>query len=211
MNAIESRRTGILRLRNLQEVTEAKGEEMAAERGRFERLADPAAAPKAFTGFNLFPTPPALAERVVELAEISGRMTVLEPSAGTGNLIRAVLAAAPDARLTAVEIEWNLAFHLQGQFGTVDVRNEDFLKANPGKFDRIVMNPPFQRGTDVKHVRHAATMLAPGGRLVSIVAAGPWQRKQLGPIATQWIDLPAGSFRSEGTNVAAAIAVIDAA
>lgn len=210
MNATESRRTGILRLRHLQEVTEAKGEEMAVERGRFERLADPAAAPKVFTGFNLFPTPPALAERVVDLAGISGRMTVLEPSAGTGNLIRAVLNAAPDARLTAVEIGWNLAFHLQGQFGTVDVRNEDFLKANPGKFDRIVMNPPFQRGTDVKHVRHAATMLAPGGRLVSIVAAGPWQRKQLGPIASRWIDLPAGSFRCEGTEAAAAIVVIEA-
>lgn len=61
-----------------------------------------------------------------------------------------------------------------------------------------------------KHIAHALTMLAPGGRLVALCAAGPKQRARLQPIASEWIDLPAGSFKSEGTNVSAAIVVFDA-
>ena len=66
MNGKDSRRTGILRLRHLQEVTEAHGEEMAARRERFARLADPSSAPRAVSAFNLFQTPPELAERLAE-------------------------------------------------------------------------------------------------------------------------------------------------
>jgi hypothetical protein len=44
--------------------------------------------------------------------------------------------------------------------------------------------------------------------LVSLCAAGPKQRKALEPIADEWHDLPAGSFKSEGTNVSAAIVVM---
>src|SRR5262245_66437379 len=36
---------------------------------------------------QLFPTPPELAERMVDLLEVEAGVCVLEPSAGTGNLI----------------------------------------------------------------------------------------------------------------------------
>jgi hypothetical protein len=73
------------------------------------------------------------------------------------------------------------------------------------------MNPPFApNAADIKHVRHALKFLAPGGRLVAIVANGPRQREQLMPDASEWIDLPAGSFAESGTNVNAAIAIFDA-
>jgi 16S rRNA G1207 methylase RsmC len=88
----------------------------------------------------------------------------------------------------------------------------DFLEMGTdrlGTFDSIIMNPPFKMGTDIRHVRHAAAMLRPAGRLVSLVANGPRQREKLMPIATEWIDLPAGSFASEGTGVNAAMVVID--
>lgn len=71
------------------------------------------------------------------------------------------------------------------------------------------MNPPFVNGEDIKHVEHALTMLKDGGRLVAICANGPRQREQLMPQADQWIDLPEGSFKDSGTNVNAAILVID--
>ena len=94
---------------------------------------------------------------------------------------------------------------------TGKVRCADFLTLNGelGQFDRIVMNPPFADGADVRHVEHARTKLKPGGRLVSVVANGPRQRAGLEPIASEWIDLPAGSFKDQGTSVNAAIVVID--
>ena len=50
MNANDSRRTGLLRLRHLREVTEARGEEMEQQAKRFARLADPASKPRVVTG-----------------------------------------------------------------------------------------------------------------------------------------------------------------
>jgi len=78
-------------------------------------------------------------------------------------------------------------------------------------FDRILMNPPFTHGADIPHILHARKFLTPGGRLVAICAAGPKQQAALQPLAVAWIDLPAGSFASEGTTVTTAIVVLDAA
>ena len=78
-----------------------------------------------------------------------------------------------------------------------DFNPDDFLKcvaARLGTFDAIVMNPPFKMGTDIKHIRHALTFLEPGGRLLSLCANGPKQRAALKAEASEWIDLPAGSF-----------------
>ena len=86
----------------------------------------------------------------------------------------------------------------------------DFLaqNGNLGKFDRIVMNPPFANGADIQHIRHALTFLNDGGKLVAICANGPRQREALEPIAETWIDLEPGAFKESGTNVNAAIVVI---
>jgi hypothetical protein len=78
-----------------------------------------------------------------------------------------------------------------------------------GQFDRIVMNPPFDHGADINHIKHDFALLAPGGRLVAVCANGPRQREELGEVCTLWIDLPAGSFREQGTNVNTAIVVLD--
>jgi len=70
------------------------------------------------------------------------------------------------------------------------------------------MNPPFDHGADIQHIEHAREKLKPGGRLVAICAAGPRQREWFEAIAAEWIDLPAGSFNQQGTNVNAAIIII---
>jgi hypothetical protein len=148
----------------------------------------------------LFPTPPELARRVVELAEIRPGDRVLEPSAGTGNLVAAIqTSAASPVFIEKVEINPKLA-ELTG------ARCADFLTCHDelGQFDRIVMNPPFDHGSDIKHVQHALGMLRAGGRLVSIVAAGPRQREAFAD-ADEWIDLPDGSF--PGTGVQTAIVI----
>jgi hypothetical protein len=113
-------------------------------------------------------------------------------------------------RLSVVEINPRLVEVLRGKGYTA--RCADFLACNGdlGMFDRIIMNPPFVQGEDIRHVQHARTLLASGGRLVAICAAGPRQEAALRPICDQWIPLPAGSFKEQGTNINAAIVVIDA-
>jgi phospholipid N-methyltransferase len=164
------------------------------------------------TAPQLFPTPPELARRVAELADIQPGMRVLEPSAGTARIIIAIQkTAGTDVDLTAVEIKAHLADILRSAY-RVPTHCRDFLQCNGelGTFDRIVMNPPFQNGDDIKHIQHARRLLNPGGRLVAICANGPRQRAALEPIAHEWIDLPAGTFSEEGTNVNTAIVILGA-
>ncbi len=165
---------------------------------------------------QLFITPPELAARAVELAEIRFIHSVLEPSAGTGNLVLATRKDIDVSSLTAVEINRQLCDKLESLqpmqgFARWQTVCQDFLTcgAELGKFDRIVMNPPFKRGADILHVKHAARFLKPGGRLVSFCANGSKQRKELKPLASEWYDLPDGSFKASRTNVNAALFVIE--
>jgi phospholipid N-methyltransferase len=154
---------------------------------------------------NLFPTPPEVARRVVELADIQPGQRVLEPSAGTGSLIDAL----PDIPTVAVEINGQLAEALQRRFTGAEVHRGDCLTMNGelGTFDRIVMNPPFDHGSDLEHIRHAYAKLKPGGRLVAICANGPRQQEMLGEISSTWEALPSGWC--PGTGVNAAIVVLE--
>lgn len=177
---------------------------------------------KADLGFQripgYFPTPADVARRLVLLAGIEPGHRVLEPSAGTGAIIDAIREHSRECTIFAIEINHTMVDVLkQTAFapGKADhriaIRCEDFLESNGdlGLFDRIVMNPPFDRGADVKHIKHALGHLREGGRLVSVCAAGPKQREAMEEIATSWETLPPGSFKESGTGVAAAIVVID--
>lgn len=125
--------------------------------------------------FGFFPTPePAvhLVLRELEGYTLKGAR-VLEPSAGTGNLARALRKQG--AAVDCVEIQPDLAkgLRLEG-FPCVTA---DFLALAPPadperRYDFVVMNPPFDRERDVDHVMHALKFLKPGGVLVSIMSAG---------------------------------------
>jgi protein-L-isoaspartate O-methyltransferase len=168
------------------------------------------------TAPQLFPTPPDLAARMAEIAKIQPRHRVLEPSAGTGNLVRAAFETAP-IQLVAVEINPTLAALIRSSWGQVEqesrieVRCGDFLECQPddlGLFDAVLMNPPFDHGLDIMHIHHANRFLRPGGILAAICANGPRQRAVLKPRASFWEDLPAGSFKAAGTSVNTALLMI---
>lgn len=94
-----------------------------------------------------FFTPPEIAARMVELLEVEPGMCVLEPSAGTGNLIKALLDFEPSLQITAVEIDVALAKNLTVRFPQVKVICGNCLDIPIGTlYDRIIMNPPFGRG-----------------------------------------------------------------
>jgi phospholipid N-methyltransferase len=145
---------------------------------------------------QFFPTPGPLAAELVDRADIQRGHRVLEPSAGRGNLVRAILektsrrtlrsmrsseTADFDVEIVAIEVSADLAGGIppgQQAGQRVDVRMVDFLRCEPSDlpppaaFDRVVMNPPFAGGQDVAHVEHALTFLRAGGKLVSIMSAG---------------------------------------
>ena len=208
--------TGILRLLHLREQAEATGETMAGERKRFAALADPASAPRVVSAFNLFQTPPALAERVAGclLPVVGNDARILEPSAGLGRLYRAIRQAGHAGPIVMVEQSPDCCrelYALTTDDPLATLKQGDFLAKDAddlgGLFDGVIMNPPFKQWRDIKHIRHALTLLKPGGRLVAICGNGPRQREQLQSLADEWHDLPAKTFAEEGTNVNAALIV----
>jgi hypothetical protein len=208
-------RPGILRLLHLREQTEAAGETMANERGRFAALADPSAAPRVVSAFNLFQTPPDLAHRLAGylLPGLDGNARILEPSAGLGRLYRAVRQADHPGPIVLVEQAAECCrelYDLTTDDNQTTLRQDDFLAHTVdglGLFDGAIMNPPFKQWRDIKHIKHALTFIRPGGRLVALCANGPRQRTHLRPLADHWEELPAGAFKSEGTGVNVALLV----
>lgn len=176
---------------------------------------------------DAFDTPPDLAPQVVAKALIAPGMLVLEPSAGTGNL--AVPAIEAGAEVHTVEIDPRRAAGLAMRIAKLAApaaskatgRIADVLTMSPAPiFDRVIMNPPFARQDDIRHVRHAVRFLKPGGRLVAIMSTGV--RFRANRLAAEFRlfleaqaeveieDLPPGSFRASGTMVNACLVTIGA-
>ena len=159
---------------------------------------------------QLFPTPPEIAKKMVEYANLEQYLSICEPSAGTGSIVKAI--GQRKGRKVSVEINHTLSELLKTNYPEWKTYTGDFLTdCNPdclGTFDRIIMNPPFKNGEDIKHIKHALTFLAPGGRLVALCANGPRQQVALKPIAESWEDLPQGSFKNQGTNVNTAMVIV---
>lgn len=167
------------------------------------------------TAPQLFPTPRDLAQRMADLAELKPGMRVLEPSAGTGALIGAMGGRIwPGGTLHAVEHNQTLAGRLQAEFPLTMVHCADFLGFAASAFepfDRIIMNPPFANGADIRHILHARSMLAEDGVLIALCANGPRQQEQLRPISETWEQLPPGTFQEQGTNINVVLLTIKAA
>lgn len=141
-----------------------------------------------YDGF--FPTGDRLAARVAELAQLDQPepLAILEPSAGTGALALAALERIhAGSKIWTVERVPALSAVLDiiaeghpeqvANLGTGDfLAYEDGQFSGPAEFDRIVMNPPFERGQDMQHVQAAYSLLKPGGILVAIVCENCFYR-----------------------------------
>jgi hypothetical protein len=161
--------------------------------------------------FEFFPTPTKVVERVHELADIRPDMAILEPSAGRGALLNGLFKV----EVTAIEkMPANVKF-LKDHLVADQVIHADFLAVEPDPvYDRVIMNPPFSKRQDIKHVMHALKFLMPGGKLVAIMSAGVDFRTD--KLTTEFRDLidhierlPEGSFKDSGTMVNTVIVVIN--
>jgi hypothetical protein len=135
---------------------------------------------KDLSGF--FPTPRPIIDQLLALACIEPAHRVLEPSCGKGDILDAIRRECPDVTLTAIERNLSLQGVLTARGYDGIVAYGDFLE-HVGEYDRVVMNPPFEEGQDILHVRHAYDLLAPAGRLVSIVCEGPFFRSDAKSVA----------------------------
>jgi hypothetical protein len=184
--------------------------------------------------FGFFPTPEDAAERVIGKVSVmqkrdKGPIRILEPSAGTGNLARRLVRGEETAGndwmrrqlaeytyatvVDCVEIQPHLAAGLEVEGIYRKVYVQDFLTLSPqvtGLYNRVVMNPPFDRERDIDHIMHALDFLEEDGQLVAILSAGTEFRETKKAVAfralmeskgADWTDLPAGSFASVGTYV----------
>jgi len=165
-----------------------------------------------------FPTSPDLARQLVTMAGVKKGWRVLEPSAGTGRLIDAILVVK--GRVVAIEKDAAMrsklckAYPYSSDGVTMISTEDDFLDFTAvADFDAVVMNPPFKKsgkGDHLDHVRHAFSLLKPKGVLVSVLpvsiefredkryrAFRDWHRERNGEV----VRLPEGSFKEAGTGV----------
>lgn len=119
--------------------------------------------------FNFFPTPLGIVRKLLDAADVHSGMACLEPSAGMGAIAGELAKCTKSVK--CFELMPDNAQHLR-DLG-YDVAEIDFLCAEPSPvYDRVVMNPPFAKQADIKHVVHALSFLKPGGLLVAVMSAG---------------------------------------
>lgn len=126
-------------------------------------------------GIDFFPTPKALAQRMVTMAGVRPGMRALEPQAGAGAIADELRAAGAQTTVCEISSELRQLLLLKGYELCGE---EDFLRYLPAEtFQVIVCNPPFGGNADIKHFLHAYDKaLAPGGTLVSIIGEGAFSR-----------------------------------
>lgn len=136
---------------------------------------------------DFFPTPPVLAGKMIAKANWKNVQTILEPSAGKGDLVESILCMLQqnryrngrfiheqqctqlEERIDCVEADVNLRYILQGK--GFKVVGDDFMTYQTNKwYDIIVMNPPFSAGD--QHLMKAISMQEEsGGQIVCLLNA----------------------------------------
>lgn len=116
-----------------------------------------------FDNRDLYPTPEAVIEKMVGFESLSGA-TVLEPSAGLGNIVDYCLSNG--ANVIACEVVPELRNILSKKCKLIA---EDFLEVTPemiSHIDYIIMNPPFS--ADEKHILHAFEIAPPQCKIIAL-------------------------------------------
>lgn len=165
--------------------------------------------------FQFFPTPRIVAETLCDLAELDENSIVLEPSCGKGNIADVILERKP-AILECVELNTEMKKYLDEKPYTVHYG--DFLEYESDTiYNRIVMNPPFTKHQDIKHVMKAFELLADGGILVAVMSPSPFFRTDkisvdfrnfIDEHNADVIEIPEGSFKESGTTIRTCIVKI---
>lgn len=128
---------------------------------------------------DYFPTPNDLAEQMAKsIAKKVHNINlapgpILEPSAGTGNLVKAidrVFSHRTDTKLDIDCVELSSSCRAILKKEGFRVVHDDFLTYKPHKrYKAIVMNPPFSDG--IAHLKKAISIMQNGGAIRCILPA----------------------------------------
>jgi protein-L-isoaspartate O-methyltransferase len=166
--------------------------------------------------FGYFPTPPSVVTQLIEFAKLQPGMEVLEPSAGRGAIAGPI--AELGCHVDCIELQRDNALAISDANIGRDLAVVNFLAVEPFQaYDRVVMNPPFARQDDIRHVMHAHRFLKGGGLLVAVMSNGVTFRDT--PLTQEFQALlrveggtlhalPEGAFKESGTGVNTVAAVI---
>lgn len=167
--------------------------------------------------FQFFSTPPALAEWLVSLSDVKPGYAVLEPSAGTGAIIKAIHKTCPEVVVDAFELMPENRQTLEKMIN-VSLVDEDFTQGVPRLYDRIFANPPFARNQDIRHARMMYDALDPNGGEMCVITSRHWVnapekeceqfRNWLHEVNVETHEIPNGVFDESGTSVATMAIVI---
>lgn len=167
--------------------------------------------------FQFFSTPPALAEWLVSLSDVKPGYAVLEPSAGTGAIIKAIHKTCPEVVVDAFEFMPENRQTLEKMIN-VSLVDEDFTQGVPRLYDRIFANPPFARNQDIRHARMMYDALDPNGGEMCVITSRHWVnapekeceqfRNWLHEVNAETHEIPNGVFDESGTSVATMAIVI---
>jgi hypothetical protein len=132
---------------------------------------------------DFYPTPPEVAATMLDPLDLRGRV-VVEPSAGSGNLIKACIERGA-AEVLAVEPEPKLRAILAA---IPDSRliGSDWLNVTADQIshaDLVVMNPPFS--SDEHHILHAWAIAPAGCEIVALCNANTIETGRWGSRASQ--------------------------
>ena len=134
-----------------------------------------------FSNSGFYPTPSKLAGKMLSCVDWATVFSILEPSAGKGDLADAVSRFVNDTRnsrrvfihqrepyIDCIERDSDLAALLRGK-GLLVV-HDDFLTFHTRKqYDLCIMNPPFDNGDE--HLLHALSLMERGGQIVCLLNA----------------------------------------
>lgn len=170
---------------------------------------------------GFFPTPLPVIEKMVEIAEINSGDCVYDPEAGKGDIADFITEKYDGVEVFVGEINHTLQGILKAKGH--NIISTDFMEYDNGRrFNKIIMNPPFEHLQDIEHIQHAYRFLSDGGRIVSMVSEGPFFRTdKKSSNFREWLDSVGGytekmengsftgrdSFRQTG--VSTRIVVID--
>lgn len=161
--------------------------------------------------FQFFETPPEIADWLVSLAgDIHPDMSVLEPSAGRGAIIKAIHRVCPEVAVDYYELMPENRQFLS-TMDHVHPMGEDFYEEQSSvQYDRIIANPPFSGNQDIRHVKRMYAWLKPGGTVAAITSTH-WQmgqekvcadfRKWLQEVDAHTYEIGEGKFKASGTGV----------
>lgn len=160
-----------------------------------------------------------LQQAVMDAADLEPGMLTLEPNGGWGDLAEPAAAIVGKENVITCELLPANVQRLKDK--GFSVMAGDFLQMTPEPiFDRVIMNPPFDRLADVSHVTHAAKFLKPTGKLVAIMspsftfnsAKKAQAFRDLMEMAGEVVqEVDSGAFKSSGTMVRTVIVSMDAA